>query len=167
MRSAVASGALLLLASSSIGQMVTGKDMPGYAEAFGLSANQVSKGIEVRQTAVKAGTSEGANVLWPGETVRLTFRFSNKGAEAASVAGRVELIRYATSVRTGDVWVPHVRKMADCGSVPVSFSLPARGQAEVTVEPRVPPEFGGYALIADLGAHGRLFCAALVRVPKP
>jgi len=148
-------------------QMVTGKDMPGYAEAFGLRAQQLAKTIEVRQTGVVVGEAEGANVLWPGDRATLTFRFRNKTSVAATVAGRMEVVRYATSVRTGDVWVPHVRKLADCGSVPLRFTLPASGEAEVSVEPPIPAEYGGYALIADLGPLGRLFCAAMVRVIKP
>jgi hypothetical protein len=148
-------------------QMVTGKDMPGYAEAFGLGSAQVARTVEVRQVGVSIGGVQGANVFWPGEQARLTFRFRNKASVAAQITGRMEIVRYATSVRTGDVWVPHVRKMADCGSVPLSFSLPASGQVEVSVEPPIPAEYGGYALIADLGSAGRLFCAALVRVLKP
>ncbi len=147
--------------------MVTGRDMPGYADAFGLSRAQVSNTVEVRQIGVTVGSSEGANVLWPGERARLTFRFTNKTATAMALSGRMELIRYATSVRTGDVWVPHVRRLDECGSTPLQLSLPPSGKAEVTIEPNVPPLFGGYALVADLGQQGRLFCAALARVPKP
>jgi len=147
--------------------MVTGKDMPGFGEAFGLSAAQISKTIEIRQTSAKVGRSEGANVLWPGERATLTFAVTNKGAAALAATGRLEVIRYATSVKPGDVWVPHVRKLADCGSVPVSLNVPAGGRVEITVEPQIPPEFGGYALVADFGPLGRVFCAALVRTLKP
>lgn len=148
-------------------QMVTGKDMPGYAETFGLGRNQISRSLEVRQIGVRVGASEGANVLWPGEQGRFTFRFQNKTDRAVTASGKMEVIRYATSVRPGDVWTPQVRKLADCSSVPLSINLPPNGVAEVVVEPRIPPEFGGYALIADLGNEGRLLAAALVRVPKP
>lgn len=157
----------MVLSSVAHAQMVTVRNMPGYARTFGLEPAQTSKTVEVRQTAVQVGQSEGANVLWPGEQARFRFRFTNRSAQAISASARLEVVRYATSVQTGDVWVPHVSKLADCGFVPFSLELPAKGQAEVTLEPRVPPEFGGYALIADLGSHGRLFCAALVRVPKP
>lgn len=167
-RVAIAVCAALTLANrAAVAQMVTGRDMPGYGETFGLASAQVSKSVEVRQIAVSAGGSEGANVLWPGERGRFTFRFTNKTGAAMALAGRLEVIRYATSVPTGDVWVPRARKLADCGSVPLRLDLPPNGRAEVTVEPDVPDQFGGYALVADLGAHGRLFCAALVRVPRP
>ena len=163
----VASVFLAWFASACPAQMVTGRDMPGYAEAFGLGPSQISKTVEVRQIGVSVGSSVGANVLWPGEQGRFTFRLTNKTASALELSGKVELIRYATSVRVGDVWVPHVRRIEDCGSVPLSCSLPASGNAEVTIEPKVPVLFGGYALVADLGPQGRIFCAALVRVPQP
>ncbi|NLH97888.1 MAG: hypothetical protein GX446_00155 [Chthonomonadales bacterium] len=164
--------ALALLAALAVtrpasAQMVTGRDMPGYGAAFGLLPSQIAKSLEVRQVGVSVGDSEGANVLWPGEQAKFTLRFTNKASSAVAVVGRVELIRYATSVQTGDVWVPHVRKLADCGQTPLKLDIPGKGQTEVTIEPKVPEEFGGYALIADLGDQGRLFCAALVRALKP
>jgi hypothetical protein len=159
--------AAVIAAAGSRAQMVTGRDMPGFASTFGLEPARVAKALEVRQVGVRVGSSEGANVLWPGEQGRFTFRFTNKGAAALAASGRLDVIRYATSVKTGDIWVPHVRKLADCGSSPLSLTVGPRATVEVEVEPKIPAEFGGYALVADLGAQGRLFCAALVRVPRP
>ncbi len=151
----------------SVAQMVTGREMPGYATAFGLGPGHDAKGWEAHEVAVSTGTSQGANVLLPGETARFTFRFANKAKSAGRWTGHIEVIHYSTSVQTGDVWVPHVRKMATVGSVPFTVDLSSDGSGEVAVTPPIPKTFGGYAFIADLGPLGRAFCATLVRVPKP
>jgi hypothetical protein len=150
-------------------QMVTGKDMPGYAAAFGLEPARQAEGWEVREVAVKVGGSEGANVLWPKETAVFTLRFTNKTDRPFTAAGRLEVIPYGTSVKPGDVWVPNVfrQKSLAGGNVPLKVSLPPRGAAEVTLTPPIPDRFGGYGLVANLGVKGRAFAATLVRVPKP
>jgi hypothetical protein len=163
---AIGGSASLALPKPAQAQMVTGKDMPGFAAAFGLDGNRRTT-YEAKETAISVGNSVGANVLWPGETARITFRFTNKTAQPLRAEGRLEVVRYGTSVETGDVWVPHVFKIADAGSVPLSLNLPANGSEEATVAPPIPATFGGYALIADLGTAGRAFSATLVRTPKP
>lgn len=145
--------------SDSRAQMVTGDDMPGYDAVFGLAAAQQAKNYSV----IQLRSSAGANVLWPGETPSFTFRLTNKTAQSIQTTGRVEVIQYRTRVNTGDIWVPHVLKIADIGSVPVKVDLPANGSANVTIKPIIPAKFGGYALIFDLGSNGREFGAAIAR----
>jgi hypothetical protein len=163
-------GALLILIGSAApahAQMVTGESMPGYAGAFGLREAQRSRAVSVQQTAVRAGDSEGANVLWSGERATFTFRFVNRTNQPLEAEGFFELIAYQTSVPVGDVWVPRVTRLKTEGREPLRLRLPPGGSADLSVTPKVPERFGGYALIADLGRHGRTFAAALVRVPKP
>lgn len=148
-------------------QMVTGSDMPGYAEAFGLTPAQTSKVFAVKQTGVRAGDVEGANVLWQRETARLEFEIENLTDSPQNLSGYVETIHYRTEVQTGDWWVPHVYRLGVVGTVPLSVSLPPRGTVRVPVKPRVPETFGGYVLVFDFGEAGRAFGAAVVRVPKP
>ncbi len=164
-RSALIAACLIAVASAH-SQMVTGADMPGYSTTFGLESGRKCASLEVREIAVTCGKSVGANVLWPGETARFRFRFTNKTAQPIHAAGRIEVIRYGTSVPVGDVWTPHVFRISTHGSTPLSFNVPANGSAEVEVSPPIPPLFGGYALVADLGDAGRAFCATLVRVPR-
>jgi len=144
-------------------QMTTGSAIPGYAETFGLGSAQQAKDYGVEQIGVKAGATTGANVLWPKETAEFTFRLVNKSQNPIKARGKMDLIQYATKGRVGETWVPDMFKVADVGATPVEVDIPAQGTTTVTVSPRIPERFGGYALIFDLGSHGRAFGAALVR----
>ncbi|MDX1932287.1 MAG: PA14 domain-containing protein [Capsulimonadales bacterium] len=147
-------------------QMVTGTGMPGFKTVFGLDGGRETRTFAVRETAVKTPTGEGANVLWPGETATFTFRFTNKTGTPLSATGFWEIIPYGTRVPVGDIWTPNVFPLGKSTRVPLTVTLPANGEATVTVRPPIPARFGGYALVADLGAAGRAFAATLVRTPK-
>jgi len=159
--------AFLVFASQSPAQMVTGKDMPGFEDAFDLSGNNRAKDYSVQEIAVQTGSTSGANVLWPEESAHFTLRFTNNTHHALKVRGRICAVSYRTVVQQGDVWVPHVFKIKDEGAVPIWIDLPADGIQDVLVEPNIPDRLGGYALIADLPSHGRAFAAALVRSIRP
>ena len=148
--------ALLLPALPGRAQMVTGAAMPGYAETFGLT------GRPAYTVQVIRGSAPG-NILWPGDRPTWTFQIVNDGDHAINAAGRVEVIGYGTRGAPGDVWTPHVFRIAQAGSVPVAAEVPAHGYADVTVSPPVPARFGGYALIVDLGPAGRRFLTSCVR----
>lgn len=141
--------------------------MPGYAEIFGLTASQQTKDYDIQEISVKAGNKTMANVLLPGETAEFTFRFTNKTHQELKAKGVLQTIGYRTSVPVGEVWTPHVSKIADVGTTPIEVDLPPSGTQDITVRPQIPSLFGGYALIADLQGHGRAFAAALVRSIKP
>ena len=148
--------ALLMLALPGRAQTVTGAAMPGYAQTFGLT------GSPAYMVQLVGGTVPG-NVLWPGDRPAWTFQVVNDGSRALSAVGRVEVIAYGTRGAPGDVWTPHVFKIAQAGSVAVSATVPAHGYADVTVSPRIPARFGGYALVVDLGPAGRRFLTSCVR----
>jgi hypothetical protein len=148
-------------------QMTTGAKMPGFAEAFGLTASEQATDYAVQEIMVKAGTGTMANVLLPGEQAELTYRFTNKTKQRLQVKGVLSLISYRTSVPPGDVWVPHVSKVADEGTTPVEVDLPPSGFQDVTVHPEIPERFGGYVFVVQLADHGRAFASALVRSIKP
>lgn len=147
--------------------MVTGSDMPGYAEAFGLTPAQRSAVVEVKQTGVRAGDVEGANVLWQGEDATFEFELTNKTDEVQNLQGFLETIHYRTEVSVGDWWVPHVYRLGVGGRTPVTIQLTPRGTLRLRIQPQVPQKLGGYALVFDFGKAGRAFGAALVRVVRP
>ena len=148
--------ALLGLALPGRAQMVTGAAMPGYAETFGLTGSPTYK-VQL------VGSSVPGNILWPGNKPQWTFQIVNDGGQVLNAAGRVEVIAYGTKGAPGDVWTPHVFKITSSGSVPMMATVPAHGYADVTVSPRIPARFGGYALIVDLGPAGRRFLTSCVR----
>ena len=142
-------------------QMVTGAGMPGYAQAFRLPARPPTA-YEAHVTICSAP----GNVLWPGEQPKLTVQIINKGGTPLTAAGKLEVIGYGTQGQPGDVWTPHVFKIADAGSVPLKVSVAANGFQNVTVRPRIPARFGGYAFVVDLGPSGRQFLTSVVRTFK-
>lgn len=148
-------------------QMKTGSDMPGFRDAFALREGEAAKDYAVQEIEVHTGKQSMANVLWPGDSLEMTLRFTNNSDVPLNAEGKLEMIRYGTSVPVGDVWEPHVFRISDEGSIPISVKLPAHSSVNVTVQPPVPAAFGGYALITDLPGHGRVFAAAVARVMKP
>ena len=153
----------LLVTSPSAAQMKTGSEMPGYSEVFGLEKGQLSTSYKVEEIAVQAGSSTMANVLWPRETLRITLHFVNETQSDLKARGQVNVVSYGTSVPPGDVWVPHVFKIAEEGSTPIDLDLPPSGSQDVTIQPQIPERFGGYALITDVEGQGRAFAATVVR----
>ncbi len=148
-------------------QMVTGAKMPGYAEAFGLTPAEQASDYTVQEIGVKAGNTIMANVLLPHESATFTFRLTNKTKQPIREKGTIHTISYQTRTPVGEVWAPHVTRIADEGDTPIEVDLPASGVQDITVTPPVAERFGGYALIADVPEHGRAFAAALVRSMKP
>lgn len=157
----------LVISSAICAQMVTGARMPGYAEAFGLTADQKATEYSVEEIAVAAGTSSGVNIVLPGESIEFTFRFKNLTDHPIHSSGVMQLISYKTHVPAGEVWSPHVSRIADEGSTSFQLDLLPSGTEDVYVKPSVPERFGGYALVADVHSKGRSFAAALVRSTKP
>ena len=154
---------ILLLTSFCLAQIKTGSEMPGYAEVFGLNKTQQASDYTAEEIAVQAGASTMVNVLWPGEGLRITLHFVNEAQSAWKAHGKIEVVSYGTSVPPGDIWVPHVFKVADKGFTSMEIDLPASGSQDITIQPQIPERFGGYALIADIDGHGRSFVAAVVR----
>ncbi len=146
---------LLLFGFRASAQMTTGSAMEDFAKTFKLSAKDWS----VQQI----GCSRGANVLWPGEEV--TFTFFTKPAQPYKGRIKADVMRYGTRGKPGDWWKPIVFKIADVSSAGVDLDLPAEGGI-FQVTPRIGEEFGGYAVILDMGERGRTFGCTCVRVPK-
>jgi hypothetical protein len=153
--------AFVTASSFAFGQMVSGKDMPGFNTELGLTPPL--QGIEVSQ----AGTSLVANVLWPGEQGSFTFRLVNRTDKPRLLKGSLRVVGYRTSVPPGDIWTPHVARTGiDGPPLAISADLKANSEALVTLKPTVPSRFGGYALVLDFGKDGRAFGATVTRVVK-
>jgi len=152
--------------------MTTGADMPGFAATFDLGDGRQATDFIVQEIAVHTATESASgssmvNVLWPGETAEITLHFVNKSDRPLRASGVMEVIRYGTSVPAGDVWVPHVFKIAAESQAPISVDIPATGSQDVIVHPQIGKLFGGYALILKLDGHGSVFAATIARTVKP
>ena len=153
-------------------QMVTGADMPGFAEAFNLERGSHRADFSVQEIAVHVGPGDPAvntmvNVLQPGEAAEVTLHFLNKTGERMHGDAVVEVVRYGTSMPVGEVWVPHVFKIAEESQSAVSVEIAPNGTQDVVVRPRIGELFGGYALVVRLEGHGSAFAATFSRVVKP
>ena len=156
----VTAGLLLLLALGTTGraQMVTGSDMAGYGAALGLQPGAASDyAIHLVSSSVPG------NILWPGDRATFTFQIVSTSAQPIQAVGHVQVIPYGTRGAPGDIWDPHVVRTGTPLSQPVTINLAPNGFQDVVVTPPTPARFGGYALVLDLGAHGRQFITSYVR----
>jgi len=163
---------LLLKASVAFPQMTTGADMPGFVEAFDVGKGSQATDFSVQEIAVHTISGESAgssmvNVLWPGETAEVTLNFVNTSDNPLRASGELQVIRYGTSVPAGDVWVPHVFKIADESEAPIAVDIPPKGAQDLVVHPQIGELFGGYVLIVRLEGHGSAFAATFARTVKP
>ncbi len=153
--------AILCLAVAAQAQMVTGAKMPGYADAFGLTAKP---DIEIHQLSVDTGSATMVDILNDGEQARLVFHLINHSSDKISGPATFRLVHYGTSVPEGDVWVPHVFRIAEVGTTPVTLDLPKGGSEDIAVTQQLPAQYGGYAMVLDVPGHGSIFAATLVRI---
>lgn len=150
---------LALLAAMAPAQMSEQMQIPGFAETFHVVLGQRSYPF----SAQLIKSSAPGNVLWPGEQATFTIQLVNNTDEEIAVTGKVDVIRYATKGRPGDIWVPDMFKLADAATVPIAVNIPGKGVQHVTVTPAIPPTFGAYGIVADLGPHGRQFVTSCIR----
>jgi hypothetical protein len=146
----------LACASAARAQMVTGKAMDNFAGAFGLTGG----GAVVQETDFSIAGKTSANVLWPGESARITFHIKVPGGYAGPI--KFDLMQYGTRAIPGDMWKPHVFKIADISSISVDANLPDKGDF-ITIAPAIPQTFGGYAIMTEIPGKCRFFGAALCR----
>jgi len=159
--------ALLAGYSPARAQMVTGKDIPGFAETLGVTADRAAQTWAMEELAIRTGEKDSVNVLWPGETASLTLLITNKSSERLLAHGRIEVIRYGTRGRPGDFWTPDMFSIRHCGDESIDVDVPGNGQSTITAHPAIPQTFGGYALVAELEGHGRVFIGSVVRAIRP
>ena len=156
-------------APNTFAQMVTGRAMTNFGQAFGLSAGSgVSSSEPKSLAAVFAGGTAPGNILWPGDKPTFDLKVSNRTNLEIEQTAKVDIISYGTKGTPGDVWTPVVEKIANDGSVPIVISLPPFGSQSITIAPDIPERFGAYALVADFGSNGgRQFLVSCVRTFKP
>ena len=155
----LAGAASLISATSARAQMVTGSEMQSFGPAFGLKLGE----REYPYAATLLKSSAPGNIVFPGEQPTFSFQLQNNLSTPIQTSARVELIPYGTRGIPGDIWKPEVFAMPGRSATPIAVSLGAKGTQSISVSPRVPAKMGGYALVVDLGAHGRQFVTSFVR----
>ena len=133
--------------------------MHNYATVFRLNQTQGSDQFKVTMLQSNAP----ANVFRPDEQPKFTVQIENLTDKPLKTIGRVEVIRYAQRQRGDDQWIPELSRLDAPMSAPLSVDLPAKGWANLTIEPPVGATKGGYGLVVDLGEGGRQYLTSLVR----
>lgn len=143
--------------------MVTGAAMKDFDKTFGVTSAQITPPY----AAILAHSSVPGQVLVPGEAPRFEIQLQNRTAAPLQTPGKIEVIAYGTRGIPGDIWKPETFRIGVVDSVPIAANMAANGFQNLSIAPRVPIRFGGYALVADLGKHGRQFITGFVRTFAP
>jgi len=154
---------LFTLALSIQAQMKAPEEWLNYEDVLQVMNNQRFYDFDV--TCIY--TSAIANVFWPGEKARFIFQVVNHTSEPISVHGYAEVIRYGTKGRANDLWWPEMYSLATVQKIPLEISISPNGFENIPLEPDLPETFGGYAIVFDLGKHGRRLATSVVRTLKP
>ena len=142
-------------------QMVTGSRIPGFNETMGIIGN-APEGF----TIALAGSSAPGNILWPGERLTVTVRVTGDTTKATN--GKLDVIRYGTRGIPNDIWTPQMFRIAEELSYLYHVTPKVENnQTTFELSPAIPETKGAYALILDLGEHGRHFLTSVVRTFKP
>jgi len=142
-------------------QMVEGTDMPNYEKVFNVDLDR-----ELPYDAKLISSNAPGNVFWPGDDPEFTFQIQNKSSQPLEVKGKVDVIAYGTKGKPGDIWTPHMFRNNKPDSSKISVNITSKGFANFTIDPQIPQTKGGYALVVDLGRHGRKFLTTFVRTFK-
>lgn len=144
-------------------QMKAPEEWLNYETVLNVKTNQRIFDFEV----VCIATSARANVLWPGEKAKLEFQIINNTDHPIQTGGKVEIIRYGTKGQANDLWWPEMYRIAVVQTIPLPVSISSNGFTNVLLEPEIPELYGGYAIVFDLGKHGRKVATSLVRTFRP
>ena len=137
-------------------------EMHHYQECLGLGADS-PPGFKVTMLSSNAP----GNVFHEGEQPEFRFQLENLDDQPLQTRGSVEVIRYAQRTFEGDQWNPDLVRLEQCPAQPIVVKLDAHGWVDLTISPVTPETKGGYALVVDLGSHGRVYLTSYVRTFSP
>lgn len=157
-------GVFLFLVTLTVnGQMKEPQDWVGYEEVLGVKNGLRHYDYEVQLIS----SSAPANVFWPGDPVRLKFQVSNNTGKTIDVAAKMHIIRYGTRGIPNDIWLPRMVKLDYEKEVPVQLTIAPNGYVNTDLAIDDIKEYGGYAVVFDLGAYGRRLGTSFALSMKP
>lgn len=156
---------ILLCVCSSVveAQMQTGGAMKNYHKVLGLQRTDRQPDFR----AVLLNANAPGCIFYPGTKPQLTFQIQNITDQPMHMQGHLDLIAYGTQSIPGDIWRPEVYLIEDLPDQSLTVQLPANGWKNFNVTVEMPERLGGYAIVLDLGTHGRALLATMVRAMKP
>lgn len=144
------------------GQMRAPEEWLNYESVLQLKANQRFYDYNILCTY----SSAEANVFWPGEKASFTFQLTNNTSNPIVAEAKAEIIRYGSKGIPNDIWLPEMVKYETVQTIPLQIEIQPNGFTDIDLNPDLPETFGGYAVIFDLGKHGRRLATSVVRTFK-
>ncbi|MDR2626612.1 MAG: hypothetical protein LBC40_01090 [Dysgonamonadaceae bacterium] len=154
---------LLLFTFPADAQMKAPHEWKDYETVFGVKEGLRSYDYDV----IPFYSSAPANVFWPGDEIEFRFQLKNNTDRAIETDARIEIVRYGTMGITNNIWLPQVVRLEDEKTLLRPLSLAPEGYADITLNLDAMQRFGGYAIVFDLGKHGRRLATAFVCSMKP
>ena len=129
-----------------------------YEQVFGVKNHEHAPDF----SALVIRSSEKTNILWPGEQPHYTVQLTNNLKKDLSVTGNIEIMKFAA--RGGaDIWTPEMKIIRLVSSKKVEVQIPSSGYSDLRIDPLIPDDFGAFAIVLDLGKHGRSLITSVVR----
>ncbi len=144
-------------------QMKAPESWLGYEEVFGVDNGLRQYDFDVLLTE----SSAPANVFWPGDNIDFKFQVLNNTGSPMSLDGYAHIIGYGTRGIENDIWLPQVVKTGDERKIPLKIEIEPNGYADVPLKIEGIDRFGGYAVVLDLGKHGRRLATSFAYSMKP
>jgi hypothetical protein len=159
----IALACALLTRAPAHAQMRTGAQMKDFDRVFGLRSNERSTPYAL--TGVR--TSAPGNILFPGETARLSADLQNRTERPIALTATLEIVPYGTRGIPGDIWLPEVVALGKRSSVSFPVDIPPGGSGHLDIALPIGARMGGYGVVVDLGPLGRQFVTSLARTFRP
>lgn len=144
-------------------QMKAPQDWVGYEDVFG-----VKNGLRFYDYDVNLiESSAPANVFWPGDAMRFKFQLINNTSEQMDVDAKIHIIGFGTKGIPNNIWLPQIVKFDYEKVVPVHLSIEPNGFLNTSLSVDDIKDFGGYAIVFDLGKYGRRLGTSFAYSMKP
>ncbi|WP_218150493.1 DOMON domain-containing protein [Chitinophaga arvensicola] len=154
---------LLFTLQTAHAQMKDPQDWIGYEDVLGVKNGLRNYDYEVNLT----GSSAPANVFWPGDAIRLKFQLINNTNYVIDTDAKAYIIRYGTKGIPNDIWWPRMVKLDYEKVIPVKVRIAPNGYLDTEMTIDDIKEYGGYAVVFDLGKNGRRLATSFVLSMKP
>ena len=153
----------LLVMQPARSQMKDPQDWIGYEKVLGLKNGLRSYDYDVNLVE----SSAPANVFWPGDQIRLKFQLVNNTNQPIGADARAYIIQYGTKGIPNDIWLPEMVKMNYEKVIPVRLNIGPNGYANTVITIDDIKDYGGYAVVFDLGRNGRRLGTSFVLSMRP
>lgn len=163
MRIAILGTIFLFALQIANGQMKDPQDWVGYEEILGVKNGLRSYDYDVNLI----GSSAPANVFWPGDAIHLKFQVINNTNQGIHADAKAYVIRYGTKGIPNDIWLPQMVKLDYEKAIPLKLNITPNGFVNTDITIDDIKDYGGYAVVFDLGKNGRRLGTSFVLSMKP